>query len=282
MEVFAASTLSALSLISILALVSIGMAIIFGMMNVINLAHGELLTIGAYTAALITMLTGSFWIGLALAPIVGAAAGLALESSLIRYLYKRPIDTIIATFGVSLIIQKSLELIFGPSPIGVGDPLPGLVDVFGASYPLYRIFLIFFGFTVIGIVIFVYNRSNLGLDLRSAIQNSGMASVLGVDVQRTYRIAFMAGAALAALAGALIAPITATVPGMGLPYLIKSFFVVIVGGMGSMLGVVTGSTFIGGFETAFSVQLGGAFPQALVLLLAIVVVRLRPAGLAPG
>ena len=251
-------------------------------MNVINLAHGELLTIGAYTAALITMLTGSFWIGLALAPIVGAAAGLALESSLIRYLYKRPIDTIIATFGVSLIIQKSLELIFGPSPIGVGDPLPGLVDVFGASYPLYRIFLIFFGFTVIGIVIFVYNRSNLGLDLRSAIQNSGMASVLGVDVQRTYRIAFMAGAALAALAGALIAPITATVPGMGLPYLIKSFFVVIVGGMGSMLGVVTGSTFIGGFETAFSVQLGGAFPQALVLLLAIVVVRLRPGGLAPG
>ena len=282
MEVFAASTLSALSLISILALVSIGMAIIFGMMNVINLAHGELLTIGAYTAALITMLTGSFWIGLAIAPIVGAAAGLALESSLIRYLYKRPIDTIIATFGVSLIIQKSLELIFGPSPIGVGDPLPGLVDVFGASYPLYRIFLIFFGFTVIGIVIFVYNRSNLGLDLRSAIQNSGMASALGVDVQRTYRIAFMAGAALAALAGALIAPITATVPGMGLPYLIKSFFVVIVGGMGSMLGVVTGSTFIGGFETAFSVQLGGAFPQALVLLLAIVVVRLRPAGLAPG
>ena len=282
MEVFAASTLSALSLISILALVSIGMAIIFGMMNVINLAHGELLTIGAYTAALITMLTGSFWIGLAIAPIVGAAAGLALESSLIRYLYKRPIDTIIATFGVSLIIQKSLELIFGPSPIGVGDPLPGLVDVFGASYPLYRIFLIFFGFTVIGIVIFVYNRSNLGLDLRSAIQNSGMASVLGVDVQRTYRIAFMAGAALAALAGALIAPITATVPGMGLPYLIKSFFVVIVGGMGSMLGVVTGSTFIGGFETAFSVQLGGAFPQALVLLLAIVVVRLRPGGLAPG
>ena len=282
MEVFAASTLSALSLISILALVSIGMAIIFGMMNVINLAHGELLTIGAYTAALVTMLTGSFWIGLALAPIVGAAAGLALESSLIRYLYKRPIDTIIATFGVSLIIQKSLELIFGPSPIGVGDPLPGLVDVFGASYPLYRIFLIFFGFTVIGIVIFVYNRSNLGLDLRSAIQNSGMASALGVDVQRTYRIAFMAGAALAALAGALIAPITATVPGMGLPYLIKSFFVVIVGGMGSMLGVVTGSTFIGGFETAFSVQLGGAFPQALVLLLAIVVVRLRPAGLAPG
>ena len=282
MEVFAASTLSALSLISILALVSIGMAIIFGMMNVINLAHGELLTIGAYTAALITMLTGSFWIGLLIAPFVGAVAGLALESSLIRYLYKRPIDTIIATFGVSLIIQKSLELIFGPSPIGVGDPLPGLVNVLGAEYPLYRIFLIFFGFTVIGVVIFVYNRSNLGLDLRSAIQNSGMASVLGVDVQRTYRIAFVTGAALAALAGALIAPITATVPGMGLPYLIKSFFVVIVGGMGSMLGVVTGSTFIGGFETAFSVQLGGAFPQALVLLLAILVVRLRPAGLAPG
>ena len=282
MEVFAASTLSALSLISILALVSIGMAIIFGMMNVINLAHGELLTIGAYTAALVTMLTGSFWIGLLVAPFVGAAAGLALEASIIRHLYRRPIDTIIATFGVSLIIQKSLELIFGPSPIAVGDPLPGLVDVFGAAYPLYRIFLICFGFAVVAIVIVVYNRSNLGLDLRSAIQNSGMASVLGVDVQRTYRIAFVTGAALAALAGALIAPITATVPGMGLTYLIKSFFVVIVGGMGSMLGVVTGSTFIGGFETAFSVQLGGAFPQALVLLLAILVVRLRPAGLAPG
>jgi branched-chain amino acid transport system permease protein/urea transport system permease protein len=279
METFVIAVLSALSLISILALVSIGMAIIFGMMNVINLAHGEFLTIGAYTAALATALTGSFWIGLALAPLVGAAAGLAMEVSIIRHLYRRPIDTIIATFGISLIIQKTLELTFGPSPIGVADPLAGPVEILGVTYPLYRIFLIVFALAVVGVVLLVFHRTNLGLDLRSTIQDSDMAAALGVDVARTYRIAFAAGAGLAALAGALIAPITATVPGMGLAYLIKSFFVVIVGGMGSILGVVTGSTFIGGFETAFSVELGGAFPQALVLVLAIVVVRLRPKGL---
>lgn len=282
METFVVGVLSALSLISILALVSVGMAIIFGMMNVINLAHGEFLTIGAYTAALLTALTGSFWLGLLLAPLIGAAAGLLLEVSIIRHLYKRPIDTIIATFGVSLVLQKALELIFGPSPIAVGDPIPGLIEILGTSYPLYRIFVILFALAVLGVVVFGYRRTNLGLDLRSAIQNPDMAASLGVDVARTYRIAFATGAGLAALAGALIAPITATVPGMGLPYLIKSFFVVIVGGMGSILGVATGSTFIGGLETAFSIEVGGAFPQAIVLVLAIIAVRIRPKGLTPG
>lgn len=282
MDTLIPATLSALTLTSILFLVAIGMAIVFGMMNVINLAHGEFLTLGAYAAALVGGAAGSFWIGLAVAPLVGAAAGLLLETAIIRHLYRRPLDTIIATLGVSFIVQKGLELTFGPSPISMGNPIPGLVVLFGSPYPAYRIFLIGFAALVMALVVTAYRRTSLGLDLRTAIQDPAMAACVGIDVDRTYRITFATGAALAALAGALIAPMASVIPGMGLPYLIKSFFVVIIGGIGSILGVFAGSAFIGGLETLFSVYLGGAFPQALVLVLAIILVRFRPKGLVPA
>jgi urea ABC transporter permease protein UrtB len=274
--------LNAIGIVSVLALVSVGLAIVFGMMNVINLAHGEFVTVGAYTAGLSSSAIGSFWVGLLLAPIIGAILGLGLEVFLIRRLYKRPLHTIIATLGVSFIAQKTLELIFGPSPMSMGNPLPGLVTIAGVSYPIYRIFVAGIAILIMSVALLLYRRSRFGLDLRSAIQSPAVASVLGIDVDRTYRTAFTVGAGLAALAGALLAPIASIVPGMGLYYLIESFFVVIVGGTGSILGCIVGSTVIGGLEAFFSFRVGGAFPQALVLVVAIILVRLRPKGLVPA
>ena len=274
--------LNAVGIISVLALVAVGLAIVFGMMNVINLAHGEFVTVGAYTAAFCGSKFGSFWIGLALAPLVGAALGVALEVLLIRHLYKRPLHTIIATLGISFIVQKLTELTFGPSPMSMGNPLPGLITIAGVSYPIYRLFVAGVAILVMGVLLLLYRRSSFGLDLRSAIQNPAVASVLGIDVDRTYRTAFAVGASLAALAGALIAPIASIVPGMGLYYLIESFFVVIVGGTGTILGCIVGSAVIGGLELFFSFNVGGAFPQALVLVVAIVLVRIRPKGLVPA
>jgi urea ABC transporter permease protein UrtB len=274
--------LNAAGIVSVLALVAVGLAIVFGMMNVINLAHGEFVTVGAYTAAVCTSTFGSFWAGLVLAPLVGAALGTALEVLLIRHLYKRPLHTIIATLGISFIVQKLLELTFGPSPMSTGNPLPGLINIAGASYPIYRIFVVGMAVLVMSTLLLLYRRSGFGLDLRSAIQNPAVASLLGIDVDRTYRTAFALGAGLAALAGALVAPIASIIPGMGLSYLIESFFVVIVGGTGTILGSIVGSAVIGGLESFFSFNVGGAFPQALVLAVAIVLVRLRPKGLVPA
>jgi urea transport system permease protein len=273
---------NAAGIVSVLALVAVGLAIVFGMMNVINLAHGEFVTLGAYIAALCSAKFGSFWIGLVLAPFAGAALGAALEVLLIRHLYRRPLHTIIATLGVSFIVQKLFELTFGPSPMGISNPLPGLITIAGASYPIYRIFVVGIAVLVVSILLLLYQRSGFGLDLRSAIQNPGVASLLGIDVERTYRTAFAFGAGLAALAGALVAPIASIVPGMGLSYLIESFFVVIVGGTGTILGSIVGSAVIGSLESFFSFNVGGAFPQALVLVVAIVLVRLRPKGLVPA
>jgi branched-chain amino acid transport system permease protein/urea transport system permease protein len=166
--------------------------------------------------------------------------------------------------------------------MSMGNPISGTVTLFGTGYPAYRLVVIGFCLIVIGVVLFVYRRTSIGLDLRAAIHDPAMASSLGVNVPQTYRVAFASGAGLAALAGGLIAPITSIVPGMGVPYLIRSFFVVIAGGAGSILGVVAGSGFIGGLESLFSFVMGGAFPQAIVLALAIIPVRLRPRGLVPA
>jgi len=281
MDTLPLTILTALSLISILILISVGMAIIFGMMNVINLAHGEFVMLGAYVAVIAAQI-GGFWLALAIAPLLGAGFGILLESTIIRLLYRRPIDTIIATLGVSLVVQKLVELWFGSSPYSVMNPLPGLVDVFGTPYPLYRIFVIGCAAAVLLLGMIAYRSTNFGLNLRAAIQDPEMARAMGVDVAATYRIAFGLGAGLAALAGVLVAPLTSIFPGMGLAYLIRSFFVVIVGGTGSIGGVLAGSAFIGFFESFFSFRLGGAFPQAIVLALAIIVVRLRPKGLVSG
>lgn len=276
-----APVLNGLTLISVLMLVAIGLGIIFGLMRVINLAHGEFVTLGAFTLSVLQGLGGSYWMALLIAPLVGAAAGYLIERFIVRHLYTRWLATILATWGLSLILQQSLQLIFGAGPQTVTSPIAGSVSVFGVSYPAYRLFLILFAVAVSGCVLWMFACTRFGLDIRTVIQDGNMAEALGIDTRGTFSKAFMLGAALAAIAGVLVAPLTVVIAQMGVNYLAKSFFVVIVGGAGSFWGVAAGSGFVGGLETAFTYQMPVTLAQALVLTLAIVVLRFRPEGLVP-
>ena len=274
--------LNGISLVMILVLVALGLGIIFGLMGVINLAHGELFTLGAYTLAAAFSLGLDFWIGALLAPIVVGLLGFLLEVGVVRHLYTRPMETILATWGVSLIVQQGLRIIFGPTPRRVPHPFPGSIDLLGVSYPTYRLVIIAAGLLVTLAVFVLFLKTDFGLMARAVIQNREMAAMLGVDTTRIYAISFALGAALAGFAGAMIAPLLNVLPHMGTTFLARSFFVVILGGAGSLFGVVGGSVFVGFLETVFATWWSLTFSQALVVVLAIVVVRFRPTGLFTG
>ncbi|WP_299668505.1 urea ABC transporter permease subunit UrtB [uncultured Ruegeria sp.] len=279
MDIAFTVALNAMTLISILMLVGLGLGIIYGLMGVINLSHGEFVTIGAFTLALVQGFGGSFWLALLIAPIVGGLIGLLIEQSIIRHLYTRPLATIMATWGLSLIIQQSLQLVFGASPQKVFSPISSTVSLFGANYPVYRLVLIALAISLMVSCHLLLKKTRFGLDLRTVIQNPDMADALGINTKRVYAIAFSLGAGFAAIAGVLIAPLTAVVAHMGVNYLARSFFVVIVGGAGSVPGVVAGSTFVGGIETLLNYVIPATISQALVLVFAIILVRMRPTGL---
>jgi branched-chain amino acid transport system permease protein/urea transport system permease protein len=280
--VYLEAALNIATMVSILLLVALGLAIVFGLMNILNMAHGELVTIGAFTASLVQVQSGSFWLGVVAAIIVGALVGWVLERGLIRYLYDRPMGVILATWGVSLIIQQGLLLLFGPSPQIVYTPIEGSITLFGTPYPRYRLVLIAAAVLTIAATAIVMNRTRFGLDLRTVIQNREVAELLGIDSRRIFMFALVGASALAALAGALVAPLIKVVPTMGADYLAPSFFVVIVGGAGSLMGVVAGSVFIGGLRTLLDYQVPTTLSQALVLIAAVVIVRFRPRGLLPA
>lgn len=282
MDSLVTPVLNILTLVSILMLVGLGLAVIFGLMNVINMAHGEFVTVGAFTLAVVNSFGGSYWLALILAPLVGAVLGLLLERGIVQFLYRRPLDTILATWGISLILQQGLQLIFGSGPQSVTTPIHGTVDILGVGYPGYRIVLICFAFAILALALFVFHRTRFGLDLRTVIQDRDMAEALGINTRRIYAVAFAAGAALAAIAGVLIAPLTNVLAQMGQQYLARSFFVVIVGGAGSIGGIAAGSGVVGTLETLLNYQLPGTVAQALVLVGAVVLVRFRPRGLIPA
>jgi urea transport system permease protein len=282
MEMVIPVILNSLTLISILLMVSMGLAIIFGLMNIINLAHGEFVTIGAFTLVAVQAAGGSFWLALVLAPMVGYVFGLVLEKLLISRIAQNPLHAILVTWGLSLIIQQVLQLTFGPEPQRVTGPFPGSLTFGDIQYPAYRLFLIAFALAAFAVVIVALRRSRFGLDLRASIQSAEIASVMGVDPGRTNARAFALGAALAALAGVLIAPLTAVTAFMGVNYLARSFFVVLVGGAGSIGGVAAGSAIIGGLETVLTYQIPPTVAQASVLAVAIIILRFRPRGILPA
>ncbi len=276
--------LNILSAVSILALVAIGLAIVFGMMDIVNLAHGEFVAIGAFTVALFQSFAGpgGFWLALFVAPFVGALAGVLLERSVIRFMYHRTLDTLLATFAVSLIVQKVLELTMGKHPQRVATPLASTVEILDAQYPIYRLMTIAIAAIVLVTCVLILTRTRFGTDLRAVIQNPQMAEAVGIDTNRMNRIAFASGAGLASLAGVLIAPYASVEAHMGVQFLSKAFFVVVVGGIGSVVGSIAGSGLVASTETLLNYYVDPSMASALVLMLAIVLVRLRPRGLIPG
>ena len=265
-----------------LLLVTLGLVVIFGLMNVINMAHGEFFLIGAYIVVSVNAATGSFWLGLLLAPLVLAVVGVLVEWLVIRHIYHRFIDTILATWGISLIIKQGIIVIFGPGAQSISNPMPATVDVFGVHYPVYRLFIMALAAGLALATYLLFYRSKLGLQIRGVIANRDMAASLGINTRRMDIATFAVGAALAGFAGAVMAPIMSVDPQMGVGFLIPSFLSLLVGGINSLLGALIGSGTIGGVTTLFSAAISQADAQILVFLLAMVVIRFLPNGIIGG
>jgi branched-chain amino acid transport system permease protein/urea transport system permease protein len=279
LDIVVSIALNAAFLVSVVALVALGLGVIYGLLGVINMAHGEFVALGAYVAFVITSSGAPYWLALLLAPAVGMAAGMLLQGGLISRLVQRPLDAILVTLGLSLVFQQVFQAVFGPAGLTVPNPAPGTIVVLGATFPVFRVVVIGVSAAVIVATILFLARSEFGIVVRAILQNRDAASVNGVNTARYSLFAFGLGAALAAIAGALIAPSTNVVPYMGGTYLAPAFVAVILGGAGRPVGVLVGAAFMGGLEVALTSYIGPTTARATVLILAIIAIRLRPDGL---
>jgi urea ABC transporter permease protein UrtB len=265
--------------IAILVLVSLGLSVLFGMMGIINLAHGEFLMFGAF-ATLAGVRSGlPLPIAMVLATLVVAVFGWVVERALIRHLYGRLADSMLATWGLSLIMSQVAVYIFGPTTQGIPTP-GGSLQVGGYSISVYSIVLILAAFALLGIVYAVFTRTRYGVMARAAVQRPQMASAIGIDPRRVNALTFMLGAGLAGAAGALLAPMVGVMPTMGEAYIARAFMTVVVGGSGVLTGAAAASTLLGGVENVVSYLSTPFFGQAALLVLAICLVRVMPTGIS--
>jgi branched-subunit amino acid ABC-type transport system permease component len=266
--------------ISNLALISLGLAIIFGMMRVINLAHGEFLMLGGYTVVVATNAGINIWISmLILAPLIVGVIGVVVERLLIRWLYGRMVDTLLATWGLSLLLVGIVTSLFGASTGTTVSPPLGVLRIGEYSASGYEFFLIIVTILLLFGVWLTLRFTKLGLLARGTMQNAEMASALGVSTSNIYMITFALGAAVSGLAGGLLAPITGVLPTIGATYIAKAFITVISGGAAILAGTTAGSILLGGINGIFSFIAGSTFGEIALLLAAIILLRLMPRGI---
>jgi len=268
-----------LTLSFILVLVALGLSVIFGLMRILNMAHGEFFILGAYVVVWITSAGGNFWVAVLAAPIALGLAGYVFQKGLLRALQRDPNVALLVTWGVGMIVRQTLQIIMGPAGLYVLSPFPGSVSVFGMQYPLYRVVMMGISAGIFVLLVFLYLRSRFGLRLRATIHNREMASAIGINVERVAATSFVMGSSLAGLAGALVSPLIPVAPLTGLTYLIKSFFIVVVGGAGHLLGTLAGGIVIGGGESVFQFFVNPVMAEMLVFFMALVIVGIRPQGL---
>ncbi|MCI0546037.1 MAG: urea ABC transporter permease subunit UrtB [Candidatus Rokubacteria bacterium] len=280
-----------LSLSSILLLMALGLAIIFGLMGVINMAHGELMALGAYSTFVVQNWFTAHWPGafdyyflasLPIAFVVAGAAGFALERGVIRFLYARPLETLLLTWGVSLIIQQGLRLWFGAANVDVIAPrwLSGGVPVLvGVQLPYNRLFIIGLAASCVAAMYWLLFRTAAGLRIRAVTQNRGMAACLGVRARWVDAGTFALGAGLAGLAGCALTQIGNVGPELGQNYIVDSFMVVVTGGVGKLAGSILAALGIGGLNKLIEPSLGAVYGKVLILVLVILFLQRRPSGL---
>jgi len=273
--------LNALVLAGLLFLVSAGLSLVFGILRVVNFAHGVFYMLGAYVGFTAVALTGWFWPALVIVPPVVGALGALLEASTLRFIYRRPqIYQLLLTFGLALILEESIRVLYGPTAKGVEPPtlLQGALSLGGLLYPRYRLFLVILS-VVVGVAVLLFLRkTHAGLVIRAVAQNSEMADCLGADVARVRTLVFGAACALAGLGGAAAAPITTAYLGMGIGVIVEAFVVVVIGGLGSVVGSMVGSLIVGAAQTWGSYYVSEA---AMVIMYAVmgIILIFRPWGL---
>ena len=280
MDLVVAVLFQLIYVISNLALISLGLAIIFGMMRVINLAHGEFLMLGGYTVVVATNAGVNIWVSmLILAPVVVGIIGVIVERLLIRWLYGRMVDTLLATWGLSLLLVGIVTSIFGASTGTTVSPPLGVVRIGDYSASGYELFLVVVTIVLLFGVWLTLRFTKLGLLARGTMQNAEMASALGVSTNRIYMITFGLGAAVSGLAGGLLAPMTGVLPTIGATYIAKAFITVISGGSAILAGTTAGSVLLGGINGVFSFVAGSTFGEIALLMAAIILLRLMPRGI---
>jgi urea transport system permease protein len=290
-DLMAMQAFTGLSLFTILTLMALGLAIVFGLMGVINMAHGELMAMGAYTTYFTSMFFAKFLpglfgiyflVGIVLAFCVTFAFGWALERGLIRFLYKRPLDTMLATWGLSLILQQLFRQFINAKEVEVPTVswLQGAWAVTeGIALPLSRIFIIGLAVVTAATVYLFLYRTRWGLRIRAVTQNRPMAGAAGINTERVDAFTFALGCGLAGIAGSSFTMLASTGPTTGQAYIVDTFIVVVFGGVESLLGTIASAFMIGQMQSWFEYSLSGSMARASILLLVIVVLYFRPNGL---
>lgn len=264
----------------ILVLVSMGLALIFGLVGVINMGHGAMLALGAYLAWTLTGQGLPFPLAVMLATVGVGMVGLAFEVLVIRHFYEHPFETLLISWGFYLVVTELIKVMWGSTLKNIRNPIPGTFSIGGAGIGRYEAVVCIISLLLLLGTGFVLYRTSVGLKVRAMIQNREMALMLGVNAPQMYRTVFVAGAAMAGLAGALIAPMFSIEPDMGTLWLVRSFFAVIVGGLGSIVsGTLVGSALIGGGTVVFALVSKQVFAQTVVFALAVIALRFRPVGL---
>ena len=264
----------------VIAFIALGLTIVFGLMDIVNFAHGELYMLGAFFGYSLLFLVHNFWIALVLAMIVLGLMGILIEVIMFRPLYGRdPIFHLLLTFGIGMIFREGARLLWGGETKRVDVPIAGAVDILGVTYPIYRLMILGIGILILIIIWFALNKTETGAIMRGASQDREMSSALGINVTRVYTLTFATGAALAALAGVLMAPIYFVYPTMGIDAILRAFIVVIVGGMGSLTGAVVASLLIGEVESLASLWISPTWAETLVFVALIITMIVKPTGL---
>jgi urea transport system permease protein len=279
-----------LSLGSVLLLAAIGLAITFGVMGVINMAHGEMVMLGAYTTFVVQgiirahapeLFDASLFFAIPLAFLVSGTVGIAIERGVIRFLYGRPLETLLATWGISLILQQAVRTIFGPTNQAVATPswMAGSFQLGGLSITANRLAIIIFALAVFGLLMLVLRRTTFGLQMRAVTQNRPMASAMGIRTPWVDALTFGLGSGIAGMAGVALSQIDNVSPNLGQSYIIDSFMVVVFGGVGNLWGTLVGAFTLGIANKFLEPYAGAVLGKILVLVFIILFIQKRPRGL---
>ena len=285
MDALLSQVFTGLSAGAVLLLIAIGLTLTFGQMGVINMAHGEFLMAGAYTAYVLNVVVGdaglSLLVGLPIGFAVGGLLGVLLEAGVIRWMYHRPLDTLLVTYGVGLVLQQVARDVFGAPAKEVPAPgwLAGAVPVLGYDFPLTRLFILTLSLGCLGGVLAVLKYTSLGRQVRATVSNRDLAETLGVSTRRTDRITFFIGSGLAGVAGVALTLLGSTGPTIGSSYIVEAFLVVVVGGIGQVKGTVIAAFGIGLTQSFLEYSTSGSVAKVLVFLAIVVFLQVRPQGI---
>ena len=290
-SIFAMQGFAGLVLFSVLVLMALGLAIIFGQMGVINMAHGEFMILGAYItylcvnffeSALPALVPISFFVSVILAFFASGALGVLVEMSMIRFLYKRPLDTLLATWGLSLILQQTYRTVFGAREVGVTLPswMMGSIQVTDIiEIPINGLIVMAITLLITFGVYLIMFRSRLGAQTRAVVQNRTMAGAVGIDTEKVDRLTFGLGCGIAGIAGSAFTMIGSTGPSAGQLYIVDTFLVVVFGGAASLLGTIASAFTISQAQSTMEFFLSGSMAKVLTLLTVVGILMLRPQGL---